>query len=65
MDWNGQDGCYVVKIKMGQSKSGMKACFIDLITHMQANRFHVVDLFLQIKAPGVYIHLFGDNFILN
>lgn len=53
MDWNGQDGCYVIKIKIGQSEVGMKACFTDLITHMQANKFHVVDLFLQNKAPGV------------
>lgn len=52
MDWNGQDGCYVIKIKIGQSKGGVKACFTDLITHMQANKFHVVDLFLQ-KAPGM------------
>ncbi|XP_052081794.1 uncharacterized protein LOC127719610 [Mytilus californianus] len=54
MDWNGQDGCYVIKIKMGQSEVGMKACFTDLITHMQANKFHVVDLFLK-KALEVPI----------
>lgn len=65
MYWNGQDGYYVTNIKMGHSEVGMKACVMDLITHMQANKFHVVDLFLQNKAPGVYIHLFGDNFILN
>ncbi|CAC5395808.1 PARP10_14_15 [Mytilus coruscus] len=52
MDWNGQDGCFVVEIKMGRSEDGMKACFADLITHMQKNKYHMADLFLQ-KASGL------------
>lgn len=52
MDWNGQDGCFVLKMKIGHSVDGMKACFNEMITHMQSKKFHIVDLFLQ-KVPGL------------
>ncbi|CAC5395812.1 unnamed protein product [Mytilus coruscus] len=56
MDWNDQHGCFVIKIKMGRTEDGTKACFAKLIRHMQANKFHMADLFLQNKSSEVPIN---------
>ncbi|XP_076084999.1 uncharacterized protein LOC143055844 [Mytilus galloprovincialis] len=42
-------------MKIGHSVDGMKACFNEMITHMQSKKFHIVDLFLQ-KVPEIPIH---------
>lgn len=53
MYWNDRDGCFVTKIKTGQTEEEVIAYFTLLVTHMHENKFQVVDLFFQNICSGL------------
>lgn len=53
MYWNDRDGCFVTKIKTGQTEEEVIAYFTLLVTHLHENKFQVVDLFFQNICSGL------------
>lgn len=45
--WDANDGCFVTTISAAIKEEGTKAMMMDLITLMQGNKLHIMDLFLD------------------